>query len=98
MPLKSPDISAFSERLYSWRWSAFLPVSPCLSAAGTASYALYMFENFVLPPVEGMEKSVLVGSRGVAGIDMKPEFSLAERADRLPVDLDVAHEQHLLVV
>src|SRR5205823_7556545 len=40
---------------------------------------------------------VSVRARGVAGIDVEPEFTLAEGADRLAIDLDVGDEQHLLV-
>src|SRR6266545_4955766 len=47
---------------------------------------------------ERIEERVLVGSRRIAGIDVEPEFAVAERADRLPVDLDVGDEQNLLVV
>jgi hypothetical protein len=42
-----------------------------------------------------VEERVAVEPRGVAGIDVKPELALAERADRLAVDLDVADQKHL---
>src|SRR6516164_11437690 len=62
---------------------------------------MYMLENMVLPPLEGSEREeerVFVGPRRIAGIDVEPELALAEGADRLSVDLDVAHEQHFFVV
>src|SRR5262249_31592126 len=48
--------------------------------------------------LERVEKGVFVGPRRIAGIDVEPKFALAEGADRLSVDLDVADQQHLFVI
>ena len=47
---------------------------------------------------ERVEEGVFVGPRGIARVDVEPEFALAEGADRLPVDLDVGDQKDLLVV
>jgi len=47
---------------------------------------------------ERIEEGVLVRPRRVAGIDVEPELAIAERADRLAVDLDVGHQQDLVTV
>src|SRR4029077_6988233 len=48
--------------------------------------------------LERVEKRVLVGLGRIARVDVEPELALAERADRYAVDLDVAHQEDLLMV
>src|SRR6516165_6941097 len=48
--------------------------------------------------LERVEERVFVRPRPIAGIYVKPEFAFAEGADRLAVDLDVGHQQNLLMV
>src|SRR5260370_555417 len=53
MPRMSAELLACLAGLYSGMCSALRPLSFSLSAAGTASYALYMFENMVVPSTGG---------------------------------------------
>src|SRR6516162_4900196 len=48
--------------------------------------------------LQRIEERVFVRLRRIAGIDVEPELALAEGADRLAVDLDVADQEYLLVV
>ena len=102
MPLISPEELACLARLYSWMCSAFLPLSFSFSAGRHRLVGLvHVGEHGVAAArrqFERVEESVFVGPRRIAGIDVEPELAVAEGADRLAVDLDVGHQQHLLVV
>ena len=102
MPLISPEWLACLARLYSWMCSAFLPLSFCLQLGRHGVIGLvHVGEHGVAAgrrQFERVEKSVLIRSRRIAEIDVKPELAVAEGADRLAVHFDVGDQQHLLVI
>src|SRR6516165_2655794 len=48
--------------------------------------------------LETVEERISVRPRRIAAVDVEPEFALAERPDRLAVDLDVGDEENFLIV